>query len=71
VSDYLEAFQRRLRGLRAERDLTQEQLGELVHVDRQTISNWESGQNTPSLANAVAIAKVFGVTTDYLVGRGV
>ena len=34
---------RRIQQLRAHRGMTQEDLGKLFHVTRQTVSNWENG----------------------------
>ena len=47
--------------LRAERDLTQEKLAEMVGVTRQTILAIEKNKYTPSLLLAFKIANVFGV----------
>ena len=62
-------FARRLRSLRAEARLSQEQLAARVGVDRQTVSNWEKGENVPSLAKAWDLADVFKVTLDRLAAR--
>lgn len=52
--------------LRKSNDLTQEQLAEGLNVSRQSVSKWESGQAIPELDKLVAMSKIFGVTTDYL-----
>lgn len=46
--------------------LSQEALAEKVGVSRQAISKWEIGTAVPELGNVVALAKIFGVTTDWL-----
>lgn len=58
----LESFHlgNRLRVLRAERDMTQEQLGKAVGVSRQTIIAIEGGEYAPSVLLALAIARYFG-----------
>ena len=38
-------FGQKLRKLRKEQGYTQEQLGELLHVTRQTVSYWETGKS--------------------------
>lgn len=43
---------------RKERGLTQEQLAELLNVQKSTISNWENGYSTPRLSDAIHLAKV-------------
>lgn len=49
--------------------LSQEALAELVGVSRQAVSKWELDDATPEVSKLVALAKVFGVTTDQLLGE--
>ena len=59
----------RLKELRAEKRVTQEQLAEAVGVDRSSIGKYEGNQNIdPSVEVLIAMADYFGVTTDYLLG---
>lgn len=62
-------FHERLRALREDNDLTQEQLAETLHISRKTLSNYETGYRTPSIYLVVKIADYFNVSTDYLLGR--
>jgi putative transcriptional regulator len=48
-----------VRRLRAERGLTQQQLGEAMGVSRQTINAIETERYTPSLPLAIALARFF------------
>ena len=48
------SFGEALRRLRVERDLSQQQLADLLHVDRTTISKWESGTRLPD-ADMIAL----------------
>ena len=66
---FLFDFGLRLRGLREKHKLSQEQLGEKVNVTRQTISNWENDNIQPSIEMLVKIARVFNVSTDFLLGQ--
>ncbi|MDC7683778.1 helix-turn-helix transcriptional regulator [Asticcacaulis sp. BYS171W] len=50
----------RLKVLRAERDLTQEQLADLVGVSRYAINALETERHDPSLDLAYRIASAFG-----------
>ena len=53
--------------------LTQEQLAEKVGVSRQTITKWESGETSPDLEHAAALADALGTSLDDLVsfdGKG-
>ena len=52
--------------IRREQQLTQEQFGNLFHVTRQTVSNWENGKSYPDLQLLVAISDQFGVSLDTL-----
>lgn len=46
---------------------SQEELANQLNVSRQSISNWESGEVTPSIDYLKALAKIYGVTMDELV----
>ena len=54
----------RLRELRAERDLTQAGLAELVAVSRKTINTVENGVFTPSTTLALKLARALGCTVE-------
>ncbi|MGT2714551.1 helix-turn-helix domain-containing protein [Streptococcus pluranimalium] len=41
----------------------------MIGISQSSYSNWENGNREPSLENVVRLAKLFGVTTDYLLGR--
>ena len=49
----------RLKVLRAERDLTQAQLAEILEVSRQTVNAIEKGKFDPSLPLAFKMARLF------------
>jgi putative transcriptional regulator len=49
-----------IRSLRAEQDLSQQQLGDAMGVSRQTINSIEKERYTPSLPLAIALARFFG-----------
>ena len=52
--------------LRKKEGLSQEALAEKLGVSRQSVSKWETGEATPEVGKLLAISKLFGVTTDYL-----
>ena len=52
--------------LRTKRGLSQEQLAEQVHVTRQAVSRWETGEAVPDTAKVIQLSRIFHVTTDYL-----
>ena len=59
-------FAEKLLALRRARGWSQEELAAQVGVSRQALSKWENGAAMPDAENILAIAKIFGVTTDYL-----
>lgn len=59
----------RIKYLRTEKDMTQEELGKLLSVGKSTISQYESNKSTPDAATISKIADIFNTTTDYLLGR--
>ncbi len=54
--------------LREESNLSQTDLADLLDVSRQTISKWECGNCEPEVTKVVKLAKIFKVSTDYLLG---
>ena len=52
--------------LRKQNGWSQEELAEMLGVSRQAISKWESAQSIPDMNRILAMATIFGVTTDYL-----
>ena len=59
-------FNEKLQELRKQKELTQEELAEVLFVSRTAISKWESGRGYPNIDSLKAIAKFFGVTIDEL-----
>jgi transcriptional regulator with XRE-family HTH domain len=62
-------FGKRLKKLREEKKLTQEQLGKLVNLSQQTIGHYEVNRAKPDLETMRRFAEIFNVSTDYLLGR--
>lgn len=56
----------RIKELRKERGLTQNEFAEAANVSFQAVSNWERGISTPDLENLVRISSYFGVLVDFL-----
>ena len=61
-------FSTRLKDLRAQSALSQEQLARRIGVSRQAVTKWESGAGRPELESLVALADVFAVSVDALLG---
>lgn len=45
---------------------SQDELAEKLSVSRQSVSKWETGDSVPEPAKLLTIAKIFSVSTDYL-----
>lgn len=58
----------KIKELRKKKDMTQEKLAEYLNVSFQAVSKWETETASPDLPLLVALAKLFGVTTDELLG---
>lgn len=61
-------FSEKLKKLRKEKKVTQEQLAKIIGVERSSIGKYETGTQ-PSTDIMKRIADYFGVTVDYLLGR--
>lgn len=59
-------FGEKLKKLRTDKSLTQDQLAEKLYVTRTAISKWESDRGYPNIDSLKQIAKVFSVTVDEL-----
>jgi transcriptional regulator with XRE-family HTH domain len=55
------AFGRRVRQIREQRGLSQEQLADLAHVHRTYMSSVERGQRNIGLDNIISLARALGV----------
>ncbi len=58
----------RLRDIRKDNKFTQAELGELIGTSRATVNSWEMGISLPSTQFLIRLAKLYKVSTDYLLG---
>ena len=61
-------FGNALKTLRLREDMTQAQLAQKLSLTKSVISAYETGLRLPSYDVLIQIAKIFSVTTDYLLG---
>lgn len=59
-------FGEKLQTLRQRAGMSQDALAERLNVSRQAVSRWERDETMPETDKVVALADIFGVTTDYL-----
>lgn len=59
-------FSKRLKELRKENNLTQEEISKKLNISRQAYANWESGRSEPSIGYLLALSNFFNVSIDYL-----
>lgn len=64
----MEKIAERIKTLRIEAGLSTRQVGEVIGVSHSTVSRWENCKRIPDALNIKALAKIFNVSADYLLG---
>ncbi len=62
-------FADKLKELRKQKGISQEQLAEKIYVSRQAITKWESGNGIPDIENLIAISSLFNESLDSLLSE--
>lgn len=62
----METLNERIKKLRKEKGITQNQLADALGVTDKAVSKWEVGEANPDISLLVKISEIFGVTVDYL-----
>lgn len=62
-------FSERIRELRIENGMTQDDVGKIIGVKRTSIYTYEKGLNYPEVRGLMALADYFDISVDYLLGR--
>ena len=47
-------------------DISQEDLGKMMYVSRQTVSMWEKGKTVPTIDNLILLSEIFSISVDEL-----
>ncbi len=63
------SFSKNLKEYRLSSSLTQSELAKLLKTTQRKISYWESDKIEPDLDSLIAIADIFDISIDELVGR--
>lgn len=58
----------RLKDIREDRDLTQQNIAELLETTRQQVGKWENGIQLMGIDKYIKLAKFFNISIDYLSG---
>ena len=59
----------RIQDLRVDSDLSQKQLGEILHISQRSYSHYETGSRGIPIEMLIRLADYYDTTIDYLVGR--
>lgn len=62
-------FAEKLKELRKQNGISQEQLAEKIYVSRQAITKWESGNGIPDIENLISISNLFNESLDSLLSE--
>lgn len=62
----IETIGSRIARLREQSGLSQADLAKRMNISRAGVQSWECGANSPSTDNLISLAKIFHVSTDYL-----
>lgn len=58
-----------LKQLRTSKKMLQKDVAALLGIDRTTYAKYESGASEPNYETLLKLAEIFGVSTDYILGR--
>ena len=58
----------KIRDLREDRDLTQKEVAEVLHISQNTYSQYENGKRQMPIDCLIALAKYYETSTDYILG---
>lgn len=61
-------YLRRLKGLREEKNLNQEQVAKVLNISQRTYSYYENGRDIPTIL-LIKLADFYNVSVDYLLNR--
>ncbi len=61
-------YYERIRAIREDNDLTQQQVADLLHIGQRTYSDYESGKTRIPIDSILILAKYYNVSIDYITG---
>ncbi len=60
-----------LRRLRMEKNMSQTYVAQKLYIQRQTLSAYERGKNTPDIYILMELSRIYGISLDELTGNDV
>lgn len=61
-------FAERLKELRMENDLSQNELAKRLNISVACVNRWENGLRVPNIDSIISLCEYFGCSADYLIG---
>lgn len=61
-------YQKRLRGLRAAHEKTQQQIAEILGTSQTMVARYERGATELPIRHLIALCRYYGVSSDFLLG---
>ena len=61
-------YNERIRAIREDSDMTQQQIADILHVGQRTYSDYESGKTRIPVDSLILLAKYYNVSMDYISG---
>lgn len=65
------AFNNQLTKLRKRKNITQNELADMLGVKQYVISSWEIGRSEPNINQIIALSNIFNISTDYLLDNSI
>ena len=62
------SYYKRLKDVREDRDLTQEDIASLLQTTRQQVGKWETGVQMMGVDKYIKLALYYNISVDYLLG---
>lgn len=61
-------YYERIRNLREDHDLTQQNIADLLHIGQRTYADYESGKTRTPVDSLLILARYYDVSMDYITG---
>lgn len=65
----MKIFAQRLKELRKNKGLSQQELADILHTTNSSVCDWERERSEPNLETLLAISVFFNTSTDFLLGK--